>query len=1214
MKTKRLFLLTAVILQGLLTANAEDFSVDGIHYNITSEANLTVEVTYQNDGTAYSGAINIPSTVTHQGKTYNVTAIGRYAFQYDDSLTEIGIPEGITTIGDYAFHRCTSLVIVTIPKSLTTIGTEAFYGCWELARIINCSSLSLTKGSTSDGYIANKATSITPRNTELFTVGDFQFYTNQGKHYLANFIGADSRSITLPNNYNGENYIIDDYALYGHDIKSLTIGSGVVSIAASTVCSKKPIKTIWLPNTPPTSVGYLKGDINYASNSDYGTSKVEIFSLLSSMFEQDGVKYVIESTADRTCRVIDCAYNSTNNTVNIGEKVVYKKITLTITEIMPYAFYDNDDIKEVYVKHNGNIQDWAFSYCDGIQTVDVSNQGYIGDYAFSSCGIQNIKASNQGYIGDNAFMSSVGMQSIEISNLGDIGKSAFEGCSGDQTIIKISNQGNIGGNAFYEYTGMKSVHISNQGNIESSAFYNCKDLQTATIENTGTIASLAFQSCSALETATLGNNVTEIHNEVFKYCTSLQSIVIPNSVTRLGTSCFAECTAMKSASIGTGLTTLEQLTFYNCKELETVKLGENITSIKSQAFDGCKKLAEINLPEVTKSIGDYAFRGCATISEIIIPQATETIGNYVFAKCTNLQDVIFNDRTTPLLLGSNDKEPLFVDCPLDSVYIGGNISYDTGIFNSTDGIKSTTGFSPFHLNQSLRTVKIANGEDDITEYMFRYCSNLQHIYIGDDVASIGDYAFAYCISLPTISIPQSTKSVGDYAFKGCSKLSDVIIENRTETIELGHNDSSPLFADCPLDSVYIGGKISYSTASTDGYSPFYRNYSLRTVKITHNEETVYDNEFYGCTGLKTVVIGDKVTSIGSYAFSGCSALESFSFGNSMKNIGSEAFSDCTSMVDIISYATVPPTCGQQALADIDIFGCTLHVPVGYVSAYQNAAQWNNFFFIEENGVQTEYYTLSYKVDGEVYHTETYAYKAAVTMLAEPTKEGYTFSGWDKIITTMPNENVVINGTFTKIPDPTHVTITIGSLGSGTYCSNKALDFSAVEGMKAYVAAGYNNNTGVVTLMRVNTTQAGTGLFVKGNPGTYTVPIIATSHDNSLNMLVGTLTKTQVNRTSDDGLYINYKYTVTNASPAPKFYEFEDGSSLSAGKAYLQIPVVWLTSETKSISYRFDDGETTDLDEIQSEEQALPLYDLMGRQVMTPQKGGVYIKDGKKFVY
>lgn len=58
------------------------------------------------------------------------------------------------------------------------------------------------------------------------------------------------------------------------------------------------------------------------------------------------------------------------------------------------------------------------------------------------------------------------------------------------------------------------------------------------------------------------------------------------------------------------------------------------------------------------------------------------------------------------------------------------------------------------------------------------------------------------------------------------------------------------------------------------------------------------------------------------------------------------------------------------------------------------------------------YTLTYKVDGEVYKTATVVYGTAITPESAPTKEGYTFSGWSEIPTTMPAHDVEITGTFT----------------------------------------------------------------------------------------------------------------------------------------------------------------------------------------------------------
>lgn len=59
------------------------------------------------------------------------------------------------------------------------------------------------------------------------------------------------------------------------------------------------------------------------------------------------------------------------------------------------------------------------------------------------------------------------------------------------------------------------------------------------------------------------------------------------------------------------------------------------------------------------------------------------------------------------------------------------------------------------------------------------------------------------------------------------------------------------------------------------------------------------------------------------------------------------------------------------------------------------------------------YTLTYYVDDVVYEKQTLAYGSAITPLPNPSREGYTFSGWSYIPATMPAYNVIVKGTFTS---------------------------------------------------------------------------------------------------------------------------------------------------------------------------------------------------------
>ena len=90
------------------------------------------------------------------------------------------------------------------------------------------------------------------------------------------------------------------------------------------------------------------------------------------------------------------------------------------------------------------------------------------------------------------------------------------------------------------------------------------------------------------------------------------------------------------------------------------------------------------------------------------------------------------------------------------------------------------------------------------------------------------------------------------------------------------------------------------------------------------------------------------------------------------------------------------------------------------------------------------YTLTYKVDGEVYRTMTIVYGTAITPEEEPSKEGYTFSGWSEIPETMPAKDVIVTGTFTL------------NLATGIELDKESLVFNNTDSVKLNVTLSPNN--------------------------------------------------------------------------------------------------------------------------------------------------------------
>ncbi|MBQ6324493.1 MAG: leucine-rich repeat protein, partial [Clostridia bacterium] len=110
-------------------ANYYDFTVE-------NEANPDWKYIYQREGDAITGVyiqgykgdatdLVIPATIDG----YPVVAIDGWAFEDNDSITGVTIPNGVTTIWEGAFWGCAALRSIVVPDSIETIRNDAFNDC-----------------------------------------------------------------------------------------------------------------------------------------------------------------------------------------------------------------------------------------------------------------------------------------------------------------------------------------------------------------------------------------------------------------------------------------------------------------------------------------------------------------------------------------------------------------------------------------------------------------------------------------------------------------------------------------------------------------------------------------------------------------------------------------------------------------------------------------------------------------------------------------------------------------------------------------------------------------------------------------------------------------------------------------------------------------------------------------------------------------------------
>ena len=184
----------------------------------------------------------------------------------------------------------------------------------------------------------------------------------------------------------------------------------------------------------------------------------------------------------------------------------------------------------------------------------------------------------------------------------------------------------------------------------------------------------------------------------------------------------------------------------------------------------------------------------------------------------------------------------------------------------------------------------------------------------------------------------------------------------------------------------------------------------------------------------------------------------------------------------------------------------------------------------------------------------------------------------------------------------------------TFCSTADLDFTNVEGLKAYVATEFDADGMMVKMTQVTNVPAGTGIMVvaEGADDTlteYTIDSGSSTADFTDNMLVGNATKSAVAATDGDKTNL----ILANGNEGIAFYALA-GGTLAAGKAYLQLPTSALSAGVKGIAFEFE-NLPTDIQQLQIDvEGDGRWFDLTGKQLgRRPLKAGVYIHNGQKVV-
>jgi hypothetical protein len=640
---------------------------------------------------------------------------------------------------------------------------------------------------------------------------------------------------------------------------------------------------------------------------------------------------------------------------------------------------------------------------------------------------------------------------------------------------------------------------------------------------------------------------------------------------------------------------------------EPIGLTTNVVAYRDDTHDVSYYTGNLTIPAsftegnetyYVKQIGNFAFSDCSSLTSVSIPSSVTYIDSYAFLGCSGLTSVQISDVAAwcKISFADDKANPLYYARHL---YLGENEIKDLVVPNSVTSIRGHA----FYRCSGLTSVTIPNSVTSIGTKAFSNCSNLTSVTIGSTTPpSIYSDTFVGLGSTAILYVPSGSKVAYEADNNWKSAFKEIVefpiitfADANVKAICLANWDANgdgqlseaEAAAVTSLGDAFYGNnsitsfdELQYFTGlSSIVSSAFSGCTSLTSVIIPNNVKLIGGSAFSGCR-ISSITIPYGVTSIGGYAFYGCDLLALVTIPNSVLTIGNCSFRDCSSLYSL----TIPnsvTSIGEQAFDGCHLTAVRIPSSVTTIgsNAFYNCGYLTSVIVEKETPVSIDQYTFTNRANATLYvpYGSVAAYENADYW------KGFKYI---KVIT----EDIIIS-----------------SAGMGTFCSTHPLDFSGTDDIKAYIVSAFKPSSGEVTLTRITDVPANTGIVVKGDANNYSIPW-GSGTTVVANLLVGVTEDTQLNKV--DGDYTNY--ILAKKSGNLGFYAVTDGSTLSAGKAYLPLPTNQLPAGARQMTMIFDD-ETTGIQQIQSDVKSNgDYYDLQGRRVSTPTRG-LYIVNGKKVV-
>ena len=808
---------------------------------------------------------------------------GYSAFYNQQNLTQATIGEQVTSLPDYLFYGCKNLDrIISMASSVPTVGTSTFIGSTNPNTVVNATAYV--------PYGRKSSYSSTDSWKDLKYIKEWFYDDNCSYIPLTNSTAEVQahptnrpESIQIP----------------------ATVNWSEGSFSVTAVADKG-----FENNTNLTTITFPESVQTVGNKAFYGCSKLSAV------------------TFNGQTAIGDEAFRNCTSLINVS-------LPSGLKTIGDRAFQNANSITQIEFKDGiESIGAFAFMDCKALTAVRLPNTTKsIGTSAFENC-IKLTYAS----LGDN---------------LTSLGNSAFRNCS---VLTEISIPGTtvtVGEKAFQNCRTLTLATLnSGTTTIGGFCFDGCSELLSMTIPGTvRTIGGGSFNGCTALTSLTFSNSQYSLRIPQFTDS--------PLKTLRIGRDLIY--TYSNTLSPFRNRTTLRRVLF----------TGDNVATIYYYLLDGCTGITSITLPESLVCIYDYAFRNCSSLPEITFPSALGRIWSHAFDGCSSIERLIINNSDKALTLGTDNSmffdspikslyvgrnlsytvntytyphehAPFYQQKELTELQFSeeGNITNIAAYFLYEaeklptlvlpEGITQINNYA-FYKNSALTTVSMPTTLNKIGDYVFSNNISIPSLTLPDNVTSVGQSAFRNCSAMESIHLSEKLSSLNQYVLAGCTSLKSIIIPpSVTEMCTGVFNDDTSLtdvtigdsetaltigigkqgkgmFYSNPLENIYMGRNLRYTTDADNGFSPFKDLSTIQAVTFSQagTVTQILPYLLNGCSSVKNFLLPESLTFIGGYAFANMGSLENCIVPNNVTTLGEGAFKNDSMLASVVLSNRLP---------------------------------------------------------------------------------------------------------------------------------------------------------------------------------------------------------------------------------------------------------------------------------------------------------------------